>query len=105
MSTKDDPRDASLEASFTLPPTYYRESYEGLATSGMMLSGLIMVTRNRFLAWPSLILGLNGYVNQHPMRAKDGASSALSNMVMVGVALFASYLPFFMVSRTPAPTY
>ncbi|KAK0483782.1 hypothetical protein IW261DRAFT_980403 [Armillaria novae-zelandiae] len=95
MSSKDDPRDAALAVKFTLPPTWYRES-EGLGTSGMFLSGLIMVTRNRYLAWPSVLFGLNQYVNQHPMRAKEG-TGGLSNLL----ALVASYMPLFVIN-TPS---
>jgi len=63
-SKVDDPRDASLEVPFSLPNTWpvetggtqsLKESFtlltslisDGLAASGLFLSGLIMVTRNR----------------------------------------------------------
>jgi len=66
-NSHDDPRDASLEAPFSLPNNWYKDSNgslrvtrimislildmlvhsEALSTSGMFLSGLIMVTRNR----------------------------------------------------------
>ncbi|KAG7447930.1 uncharacterized protein BT62DRAFT_1003716 [Guyanagaster necrorhizus] len=99
MSTKDDPRDAALATKFTLPPTWYRES-EGLGSSGMFLSGLIMVTRNRYLAWPSVLFGLNQYFNQHPMRAKEG-TGGLSNLLLCISALFASYMPLFVINTPP----
>ena len=65
---------------------------DGLGTSGMFLSGLIMVTRNRFvlfflptdfigftpnfrfIAWPALLFGINQLVNAHPLRSKEGSS-------------------------------
>ena len=60
----DDPRNSALETPFVLPKTWHREaggsSYlfglifhrsncfiDGASSSGMFLSGLIMVTRNR----------------------------------------------------------
>jgi len=63
-SKVDDPRDASLEVPFSLPNTWPVETggiklfthplallmsliLDGLAASGLFLSGLIMVTRNR----------------------------------------------------------
>ena len=72
-SDKNDPRDASLETEFTTPKTWFRDtsgaSYhntvpslqfrtdlvcveflDGLGSSGMFLSGLIMVTKNRYVA-------------------------------------------------------
>ncbi|KAL0570020.1 hypothetical protein V5O48_011939 [Marasmius crinis-equi] len=75
----DDPRDASLETPFTLPSAWRGESYD-LSTTGMMFSGLIMITRNRFLAWPAVMFGLNGLFNQHPLRNKEGGGSQLQNL-------------------------
>lgn len=69
MAHDNDPRDSSLESSFTLPQTWRAQdnlgschfcpssplrthsgdNSDGLATSGMFLAGLIMVTRNRLL--------------------------------------------------------
>ncbi|KAJ7094012.1 hypothetical protein B0H15DRAFT_760690, partial [Mycena belliarum] len=95
----DDPRDASLEVKVTLPETWYRESFDGLSTSGMFLSGLIMVTRNRFLAWPSVLFGISSAINVHPLRAKDGGvGSSLSSLLLCIMALLASYVPMLMVS-------
>ncbi|TFK31452.1 hypothetical protein BDQ12DRAFT_640064 [Crucibulum laeve] len=100
MSGKvDDPRDASLEAPFTLPATWYQETSDGLNTSGMFLSGLIMVTRNRFLAWPAIIFSINSVVNQHPLRQKDGGGG-WSNLMLCVSALFASYIPVFVITRS-----
>ncbi|KAJ6481677.1 hypothetical protein C8R45DRAFT_309497 [Mycena sanguinolenta] len=105
----DDPRDASLETKFALPTFWYRENSDGLGTSGMFLSGLIMVTRNRFLAWPSVLFGVSSAINVHPLRAKDGGSAAgtLSSLLLCVGALLTSYLPLFMISRSttaPLPT-
>ncbi|KAJ7057071.1 hypothetical protein C8F01DRAFT_1153305 [Mycena amicta] len=112
MSTSklDDPRDASLATKFVFPNTWTKESFDGLTTSGMFLSGLIMVTRNRFLAWPSVIFGISSTINSHPMRAKEGGS-ALPNLALCIMALFASYLPLLMINSlpkntsTPLPTF
>jgi hypothetical protein len=75
---------------------------DGLNTSGMFLSGLIMVTRNRYvavqlltahfdyltdicslryLAWPSVAFGISGLTNSHPLRAKDGSGGAWSSVL------------------------
>ena len=75
---------------------------DGLSTSGMFLAGLIMVTRNRFsffrdslslprrahklnrfLAWPSLLLGASAWVNQHPLRTKEGGTPPIGNLMSV----------------------
>ncbi|KAF8921174.1 hypothetical protein BDZ89DRAFT_1004871, partial [Hymenopellis radicata] len=105
MSSNQDPRDASLETKFTLPPIWYRETNDGLGTSGMFLSGLIMVTRNRYLAWPSVLFGISTLINQHPLRAKEGSSGAFSNLLLCASALVASYLPMFIINppKTPIP--
>ncbi|KAJ3561049.1 hypothetical protein NP233_g10436 [Leucocoprinus birnbaumii] len=69
-NNKDDPRDPYQEVVLTFPKTWYQESSDGLNSSGMFLSGLIMVTRNRFLAWPAVMFSLNTMFNQHPARSK-----------------------------------
>ncbi|KAJ3535629.1 hypothetical protein NMY22_g6401 [Coprinellus aureogranulatus] len=97
---KDDPRNAVLEQPYTLPRSWFLETGDGLASSGMFLAGLIMVTRNRFLAWPSVVFGINSLVNQHPLRQKDSAAG-WSNTGLCFVALIASYLPFFVVTKNP----
>ncbi|KAF9050243.1 hypothetical protein BJ165DRAFT_1342518 [Panaeolus papilionaceus] len=102
-SAKDDPRDASLEAPYAMPKTWYRDTSDGLGASGMFLSGLILVTRNRYLAWPAVLLGFNNWINAHPIRAKEGGSSGLSNVALCLCALFASYLPVFVITNTPKP--
>ncbi|PPQ92537.1 hypothetical protein CVT25_010370 [Psilocybe cyanescens] len=96
---KDDPRDASLETSYTTPKTWFRESSDGLSTSGMFLSGLIMVTRNRYLAWPSVLFGISTTLNAHPLRSKEG-SSGWSNLALCVSALVASYIPVFIITKT-----
>nr|GAT44774.1 predicted protein [Mycena chlorophos] len=99
----DDPRNAALEVKFSFPNTWAQEAPDLLSTSGMFLSGLIMVTRNRFLAWPSLVFGINSSINAHPMRVKDGGSGSLPNLALSFTALVATYIPLFMVSTTPKP--
>ncbi|KAF9467128.1 hypothetical protein BDZ94DRAFT_1156642 [Collybia nuda] len=101
MSSKaqlDDPRNASLETKEILPYNWYRESMAG-AASGMFLAGLIIVTRNRYLAWPSLALGVNGVANSHPLRAKEGGGGAWSSMLLCITALVATYVPLFIISK------
>ncbi|KAJ7291157.1 hypothetical protein C8J57DRAFT_1163202 [Mycena rebaudengoi] len=101
MFKLDDPRDKSLETKLILPTTWYRETFDGLSTSGMFLSGLILVTRNRFLAWPAVMFGVNSTINYHSLRAKDGSAGPMSNLLLSFMALLASYLPMFMISNMP----
>ncbi|KAG6829920.1 hypothetical protein H0H92_002943 [Tricholoma furcatifolium] len=83
MSAKlDDPRDASLETKEILPYNWYRESTaDTMNTMGMFLSGLIVVTRNRYLAWASLVFAVTGWVNSHPLRGADGGNNGLSTVL------------------------
>ncbi|KAI0052377.1 hypothetical protein FA95DRAFT_1483745 [Auriscalpium vulgare] len=101
---QDDPRDSSLETKFAPPQTWKQESADGLATSGMFLAGLIMVTRNRILAWPSLILGVSAFINQHPLRTKEGSTPPIGNLMLATFALVASYLPLILKPSSPAPS-
>ncbi|KAH9996298.1 hypothetical protein BJV77DRAFT_988558 [Russula vinacea] len=97
MGHDNDPRDSSLESPFTLPQTWRaQDNLDGLATSGMFLAGLIMVTRNRILAWPSLLLGLGAWINQHPLRTREGSTPPIGNLMFSVTAVVASYLPLFL---------
>ncbi|KAH7877458.1 hypothetical protein F5879DRAFT_66190 [Lentinula edodes] len=98
--SNDDPRDASLESKFVLPNTWYRDDADSLSTSGVFFSGLVMVTRNRYLAWPGVLFALNSAINQHTLRAKEGSGGALGNLTLSFMALLASYIPFVTVTAT-----
>ncbi|GLB39822.1 hypothetical protein LshimejAT787_0703320 [Lyophyllum shimeji] len=102
MSSRvDDPRDPAQETKEILPYTWYRESTaDTVNTMGMFLSGLIVVTRNRYLAWGALLFAISGMVNSHPIRSKDGISHGWSTLLLCISAFFASYFPFH---RTPVP--
>ncbi|KAI0767427.1 hypothetical protein C8Q74DRAFT_1370216 [Fomes fomentarius] len=98
----DDPRDSQGEVKLSLPETWQVESVDALGSSMMFISGLIMVTRNRYLAWPALLLSINSVVNQHPLRTKEGGSGTAS-VIAIGVgALIASYLPLIMIGAQKA---
>ncbi|KAJ7507265.1 hypothetical protein B0H11DRAFT_1706375 [Mycena galericulata] len=104
MSKFDDPRDASLEVKFSMPATWYRQDFDGLNTSGMFLSGLILVTRNRFLAWPAVLFGISSTINVHPLRSKEGNSGPMSSLLLCIMALLSAYLPMFMISNVTKTT-
>jgi hypothetical protein len=38
-------------------------------------------TPTRYMAWPSLILAINGLINQHPLREKESASSPWATLL------------------------
>jgi len=73
---------------------------DALSTSGMFMAGLIMVTRNRYLSWPSLILAINGLINQHPLREKESATSPWATLLLAMTAVLVSYSPLFLVQPT-----
>ncbi|KAI0772856.1 hypothetical protein BD413DRAFT_473539 [Trametes elegans] len=105
----DDPRDPSAEAPLTIPEKWQSDSLASCAADAylqtvMFVSGLIMVTRNRYLAWPALLLSINSVINQHPLRTKEGGQSNIS-VILLGIgALVASYLPLLMIGPgTKAP--
>ncbi|KAF9653681.1 hypothetical protein BDM02DRAFT_3107651 [Thelephora ganbajun] len=97
MSNPNDPRDASLETRVTFPKSWNRDEADALGSSNMMLSGLILITRNRLLAWPALLLAISGAVNQHPLRTKDG-STGITGLWFAISALIASYVPMILVT-------
>ncbi|KIM92232.1 hypothetical protein PILCRDRAFT_810263 [Piloderma croceum F 1598] len=104
MSKLTDPRDASLESKLVFPHRWPRDYMDALSTSGMFLSGLIMVTRNRYMSWPALMLAINGLINQHPLREKESASSPWATLMLAIASVLVSYSPLFIVSPTQIPT-
>ena len=81
-----------------------------MGSMGMFFAGMVMVTRNRYVdalpqpsmhrvsnnrsavrfgndvtcryaAWPVLILAINGVINQHPLRAKEGGSTPWATLM------------------------
>ncbi|RDX52603.1 hypothetical protein OH76DRAFT_1400399 [Lentinus brumalis] len=63
-----------------------------------------MVTRNRYLAWPALLLSVSSVINQHPLRTKEGGQSGVSVLLLGVGALLASYLPLITITpQKPAP--
>ncbi|KAH8112378.1 hypothetical protein DFH11DRAFT_1728569 [Phellopilus nigrolimitatus] len=120
MSGIDDPRATHLEARLTLPKTWTtggageslslssprsltdraltRAPADGFSASSMLLAGVVMVTHNRFLAWPALLIGISAFFNQHPLRTKDGGSS-WQGLISGISALVMSYMPMVLVAR------
>jgi len=95
---QDDPRDATLETKFTLPNTWYRDG-DVMGSSSMFFAGLILVTRNRFLAWPTIIFAINTLINQHPLRSKDGQGGGWNSILLCTTALFAAYFPLLLMPK------
>ncbi|KAL5514853.1 hypothetical protein ACEPAG_2169 [Sanghuangporus baumii] len=101
MSSANDPRDPSLEAKLSLPNTWRTSSTDGFSMSSMLLAGAVMVTRNRFLAWPALLLGISGFFNAHPLRSKE-SGPAWQSLISGISAIILSYLPMILIARPPA---
>jgi len=99
MVTQSDPRDPSLEVPLSLPKSW-KQDYEGMAALSMFLSGGVMISRNRYLAWPALLVAIAGYVSARPMRQKDGGQG-LSGILFALAAMFAAYLPLFFLPPLP----
>ncbi|KAF8646635.1 hypothetical protein AX16_007135 [Volvariella volvacea WC 439] len=102
MSSTSDPRDSSLEVPWSLPKSWAKES-DVIGTSGMLLAGLIMVTRNRFLSWPAIAFGISGLINHHPLRSSEGSVGAWSSLLLCVSALLASYFPYLVVNFKANP--
>ncbi|KAI6041530.1 hypothetical protein EDC04DRAFT_2565452 [Pisolithus marmoratus] len=90
-----DPRDPSREVNLTLPRSWRVESTDAFGSVGMFLAGIAMVTKNRYLVWPVLVLAISGVMNQRPLRYKDSGNSPWTNLAMAIFALIISHLPMF----------
>ncbi|KAF9224798.1 hypothetical protein BS17DRAFT_751704 [Gyrodon lividus] len=93
--SSNDPRDSSRETRLTLPKSWHAESVDAMGSLGVFFAGLVMVTRNRYVAWPVVILAINGVLNQHPLRAKEGGGSPWATLTMALFALVISHAPLF----------
>ncbi|KAF8583445.1 hypothetical protein K439DRAFT_1348499 [Ramaria rubella] len=106
MSTSD-PRDRTLEVPLTMPKAWGKDA-EGLSAISMLLSGGVMVTRNRYLAWPGILVAVAGYINGRPLRQKDGGQG-LSGILFAMAAMLSAYLPLLFLpplqgNQVPLPT-
>ncbi|KAI6128173.1 hypothetical protein EDD16DRAFT_1549842 [Pisolithus croceorrhizus] len=79
--SSSDPRDSSREVNPTPPRSWRVESTDAFGSVGMFLAGMAMVTKNRYLVWPVLVLAISNFMSQHPLRHKDGASSSWTNLM------------------------
>ncbi|KAJ8597749.1 hypothetical protein M405DRAFT_779644 [Rhizopogon salebrosus TDB-379] len=70
----DSPQDAAREMKLSLPKIWHAESVDAMGSMGMFLAGLVLVSRNQYLAWPVALLALSSVMNQHPLRTKEGGS-------------------------------
>ncbi|KAG6335175.1 hypothetical protein ID866_3919 [Astraeus odoratus] len=48
---------------------------------GMFLAGMVTITKNRYLAWPVLVLAINSVMGQRPLRAKDSGNSPWTTLM------------------------
>ncbi|KAI5121590.1 hypothetical protein M0805_009461 [Coniferiporia weirii] len=98
MSNIEDPRDPGLEVKLTLPKTWTTGGSDGFSASSMLMAGAVMVTRNRFLAWPALLFGVSAFVNQHPLRTKESTPS-WQGLISGVSALILSYMPMILIVK------
>ncbi|KAG2347252.1 hypothetical protein BDR05DRAFT_928034 [Suillus weaverae] len=90
-----DPRDSTRETKLSLPKTWHAESADAMGSMGMFLAGLVLVSRNRYLAWPVALLALSSFMNQHPIRTKEGGSTPWTALMTATFALLVSHAAMF----------
>ncbi|KAJ8585351.1 hypothetical protein M405DRAFT_825253 [Rhizopogon salebrosus TDB-379] len=89
------PQDAARETKLSLPNTWHAESADAMGSMGMFLAGLVLVSRNRYLAWPVALLALSSVMNQHPLRTKEGGSTPWATLMTAVLALIVSHAAMF----------
>ncbi|CAE6429891.1 unnamed protein product [Rhizoctonia solani] len=87
----NDPRAPELEEPFRLPKTY-TESLDAVTSFSMLMAGATLLTRNPYGAWTAMFVAVSGFLNQHPLRTKDGGQSWSSIIFAFGV-LITIYMP------------
>jgi hypothetical protein len=48
---------------------------------------------HRILAWPSLLLGLSAWINQHPLRTREGSTPPIGNLMYWSPSLVSHLRP------------
>ncbi|CAE6431370.1 unnamed protein product [Rhizoctonia solani] len=86
-----DPRAPELEEPFRLPKTY-TESLDAVTSLSMLMAGVTLLTRNMYGAWVAMFVAVSGFMNQHPLRTKDGGQS-WSSIIFAFGALVTIYMP------------
>ncbi|CAE6371241.1 unnamed protein product [Rhizoctonia solani] len=87
----NDPRAPQLEEPFRLPKTY-TESLDAVTSFSMLMAGGTLLTRNPYGAWAAMFVAVSGFLNQHPLRTKDGGQTWSSIIFALG-ALITIYMP------------
>ncbi|CAE6490986.1 hypothetical protein RSOLAG22IIIB_07277 [Rhizoctonia solani] len=93
-----DPRAPELEEPFRLPKTY-TESLDAVTSFSMLMAGGTLLTRNLYGAWTAMFVAVSGFMNQHPLRTKDGGQSWSSIIFALG-ALVTIYMPRMIIQPT-----
>ncbi|ELU42813.1 hypothetical protein AG1IA_03157 [Rhizoctonia solani AG-1 IA] len=91
----NDPRAPELEEPFRVPKTYTESlgiSTNAVTSFSMLMAGGTLLTRNPYGAWTAMFVAISGFLNQQPLRTKDGGQSWSSIIFALG-ALFTIYMP------------
>ncbi|KAG9116826.1 hypothetical protein FRC07_007420 [Ceratobasidium sp. 392] len=86
-----DPRAPELEEPFRLPKSY-TETSDALTSFSMLMAGATLLTRNLYGAWFALFVSVSGFMNQHPLRTKEGGQTWSALIFSLG-ALATVYMP------------
>ncbi|KAF8607349.1 hypothetical protein BDV93DRAFT_520219 [Ceratobasidium sp. AG-I] len=87
----NDPRAPELEEPFRLPASY-TESMDAVTSFSMLMAGATLLSRNPYGAWLAVVVALSGFMNQHPMRTKEGGQTWSALIFALG-ALVTVYMP------------
>ncbi|RSH78582.1 uncharacterized protein EHS24_002310 [Apiotrichum porosum] len=87
---KADPKSEKLYP-FHLPFTEdWSEQKELFGSGTMMLAGSGMFMRNPLIVWTSMIMAVQAFVTQEPLRRKEDASSPLAMLGMAASGMIAT---------------
>ncbi|KAL7408878.1 hypothetical protein BDY24DRAFT_259520 [Mrakia frigida] len=108
-----DPRSSAVQVPFHMlrGDLFWTPRADPIATAAMISAGGALVSKNRILAWPSLLIAIFSFVNSKPLRTSDSTVGAgglqglgLSISVEGGstrsfalLSLLSVYVPTFMI--------
>ncbi|KAG8886746.1 hypothetical protein FRB98_001047 [Tulasnella sp. 332] len=99
---KGDPRDVTKETPYCLPRAWTPDS-DAYASGAMLISGFAMLTRNQIFAWPALVLSLSSFINQKPLRLKEGGNGLMAVASALGCLLMVNLPRFIIAEPRPIP--
>ncbi|ROT41724.1 hypothetical protein SODALDRAFT_322801 [Sodiomyces alkalinus F11] len=93
MASKRDMRRPDLIIPYVEPKP--KETPEFSSTISSTLPMAVMLTRNRFIGWASVVYSIQTWLGESEEQKKTGSTPGIFNVSMSFLALLVTYIPLF----------